>query len=558
MFRVFVALVCFLLYHSLLTDVVLGAAFSCDKPDPVHDTIVEPSQDSFISSYDSSTSGSYVAGNQTCLNATYPYPKGLYLTTDVYDDTYMDTETPYKVQFYKEQDDSFLKIQMNTAFKCEGQQTSCRWEVKLNGKYSCSPPAYHDIHNAPNGDHQFRHTFTALCTHWNYGGKTKIPAGVYTVALAHSSLNMFEGATHILPRGTRPHGRLPTTYKGLPTLGDGYQSSLQVEEIPETNTRTVFHQKSVYQATTIGEVIDGARQFTFTKQDDAATTTLKIIAYDNFRCHTRPDVGYGISGMDHCIFEVLIDGSQCSPNVRLRTSHDDHSNIMYGETIVGICNNIGAGDHTLSIRVSGSGRPYLGMLSTTGSIYVEEVPVAAVGSTIQTFTTACTHSDSPSLSFPVCFPFNEPDTNCVLDCRTFTINKPTDSSGIKLQLYDNLSCRNNNNYNGDTCDFEVRINRMSCTDPGPMKFVHTEDGSRDRFRGGIGYVGYCREWDGSTLPAGTYTVRFFQKVLVQNDNDSQCRGCAFNGVRPYVGEGTTGYVEVSFPEPETEQKCYEN
>lgn len=541
------------LYHTLIVilillpfiQTVIGSS-ECNV-DPVHDLQTSLTGNLVVPNF-GYTDTTNVMGDVACRDSTYNYPPGLSMKTDVFSNN-IDTEVPWENYILKKTNTSFLKIEINSAFKCSGGEVACRWEVLVND-YHCDPPAYHEIYNAPTLTHEFRNTFTAICKKWTYGGNSTIPAGYYKITLVESSLNAFDGSQWQFPTGTLPHGSLPAINKGAPVVGDGYYATFSVEEVEDTPYRTVFQERVVHHTTS-----STARQFQFTKNEAAASTALKITVYDNFRCHTREAVNFGLPTKDTCTFEVRIDGSSCTPGpVQSVIMHNEHSDLMHGKTFVGICTGISAGTHTLSISITGTGIPYMGMISTTSTIYIEEISTSLVGSQYRTFLTSCSHTPSPALSSPLCFPNIEPDRNCILACRSVTFTKPLTSSITKIQLYDTLSCSNAGGNGASSCDIEFRVDGQSCTDPGPMKFNHFDDTTTDNYRAGIGYVGYCRQWNNQFLTAGTHTLTLFRRILSQNPAATNCATCPTN-VLPSIGEGVTGFIEISFYQPETITTC---
>mmetsp|Transcript_7494 Transcript_7494/g.11119 ORF Transcript_7494/g.11119 Transcript_7494/m.11119 type:complete len:551 (+) Transcript_7494:61-1713(+) len=517
-----------------------GRAFSIQYPN--EKSVKNPPSYGYIENYNGTINGF----NETCLKVYYPFPKGLYIGEDQWNDE-PDKETPYKVMVHKKYNESYIKVQISTAWQCNGNGITCRWEVLING-YRCVPPMIHEVSHNPTGVHRKQETLTGYCKKWSFGGGNNMDAGEYNITLVESSMKSFHQEKWILPDGTRPHGAIPMEVIGNPRIGrQNYPHFFHVSEINETVIRTIKQERN---NTRLQKQLDEPtttvlRSFQFTKNGRSNETFVKITYYDSFQCHTRVDVT-GITDADTCYFEVYIDGAQCSPN-QVRVSHrtNSHTNYLTGQTLLGRCSGIAEGEHTLEIRAYGNAQPSLGFFSTTAQLEIEEIENGEIGKTMQTWQTGCNTQPYPDLSL-VCFPSTEPDRKCNLNCREWQFEKPTNESTFHIEWFDNWYCR------VGSCDLEIQVDGLSCSDPGPLTSLYDDNLSRNPLYSTVTTTGFCKKWGNNVnLTAGEHTLTVYDRILSQNTNWPICRDCNYGtNNRPSIGFGATGFMHIHFPEEE--------
>jgi len=528
------------------------------------------------------------ATNTTCTRIEYAYPRGLYIDNTEHTGV-KNALLPFETRFYKQANDSILRIILSSEFNCQSESVSCRWEVKFknvqtNKTYSCIPPIRLDYFKEGYGDYFQRETIIGFCNKTTEGGGRRIIAGEYALVVEESQMQNFVAEKWV--GGTRPHGAIAYAAEGAPTFGSPYNHVLHAEEI----TQAMDHQIFRFHGPVSSFHTSNPRTFWFMKASN--TSVLKFTVFDNFRCHTSviyAQNGYRSTlGSYVCNFELKIDGQSCDPKpLILNHEMPDHGDFSIGKTFVGICEDILIGNHTVTVEMSGSGIPSMGHFGAYASYSVEEYEAADYSDTRKEFTSEC--ASTVLRPFPlVCFPEQEPPNVCHMPCREWTFTKPSTASEqaiTRIEYFDHFRCRqrigncqhnigswSNCQESGTPCTFELYINGNPCINPGPMKFEYHNEIDNHYLKTTMTYVGYCKEVNntGTLQPGETYRINvkttdhLFGGAQIGSLNgfvgrDPICRDCNYycsnsgcintNPIRPYVGQGTPAYMDVTFFDP---------
>lgn len=362
----------------------------------------------------------------------------------------------------------------------------CRWEIKVDG-YSCQIPLANTVHtNTSENDH---HPGTVIGQCPNLGaGQHKLTvrltrssgnADCYTGWQSHSLIEIQEEDKPADPALTWKPNTLSVT-----RLTNGGANNIDARDNGKLNNRVMKFKKT------------------------QANTMVKLTYSDNLRVIRKGDA-------DTCIWSIKVDDKNCKlpvENAKHTTKGNDHEN----HAIVGLCEGLTAGDHTMTVDVRNEGGAdcYTGWDGNSGkdAFFMEAVELAPGG-------------QLTSKMFPQ--KLDGADTG-ILAGRTMTFNKISGSSEVRVTWQSNLRV-----YRPDStgvCNWEILIDGQSCMSPTNL-FVSLHSYKTENEHIPVEMVGWCR---GLSRGAHTLTVR-----VAETASQTDC----------YTGWKTSDYMEVWEPSP---------
>lgn len=236
-----------------------------------------------------------------------------------------------KLAFKKASDSSRLRLLYTDNFRAYNG-ASCRWTIYVDGK-ECTQPG------AASGS-------IAQSAHSHGGENDHVPNGFmgYCEGIA--------AGDHVMTIGVDGSGDCYT----------GWESShhLEAEEIPDKQFAYIQGMGNVNQDTNGGFINTRLLQFTKKTQD----STMRFLYSDNLRIH-----GHGV----YCKWELRVDDQAC-PKVNLSGNRhcNGNDNNHFPGMIMGYCEGIAAGAHTLRVHVKGNGDCHTGWDRQSRSNWVLE------------------------------------------------------------------------------------------------------------------------------------------------------------------------------------------
>lgn len=255
------------------------------------------------------------------------------------------------------------------------------------------------------------------------------------------------------------------------------------------------------------------RTLKFTKKRD--DTTVKFVYADNLRV---------IGSNQWCRWTIKIDGQDCPSGAiynTLHTASGDNDHHPHG--IVGTCERIVKGTHTMSIRLSRS--------SSDADCYTGW---SADGARDAFYMEAEEMNPDGQVYSVMRWPGADGRDNGLINTRVLPFVKRSATSDIRITWGTNLRSKPKNEKGGSECNWEVLIDGKSCGSPSKIgASLHAQ--SNDNDHNPVAVVGWCKN-----IGVGTHEVT----VNVQSSNENfDC----------YTGWATHDYMEVWEPLPE-EQK----
>ena len=220
-----------------------------------------------------------------------------------------------------------------------------------------------------------------------------------------------------------------------------------------------------------------------------------------------------------CRWTIKIDGKDCNPSVynskhTTATSDNDHT----PHAIVGSCSGLSAGNHRMTIALTRNGGAdcYTGWSSSGArdAFFMEAEEL------------------NPNGQITVAMRKNTDDAreNGYLNNRILNFNKKSSSSQLRLTWATNLRVRASNNRGGAWCNWELRIDGKSCSQPSKIGVsMHSQQNDNDHIP--VETVGWCRN-----IAKGNHQLRVY---ITRGNGNTDC----------HTGWNAGDYMEAWEPTP---------
>merc|ERR1719506_2193974 len=373
----------------------------------------------------------------------------------------------------------------------------CRWEARVDGK-SCSAPLAGSVYTYNQDNDHYPATIVGECPNVKPGNhKITIAVTRNSGADCHTGWTPGPRVMHALievqvGRAVGGGGGAP------PKGGGGNGAKLSVARLTKKNSGYGGDQTNA---------IPG-RTLSFSKK--LSNSFVKVTYAESLRVY-----GNG----KWCRWTIKIDGKDCNPTVynskhTTTTSDNDHT----PHAIVGACKGISKGNHKMTIALSRNGGAdcYTGW-SASGArdaFFMEAEELNPAGQIAIKMTTST--SDGREQGYA--------------SNRLLKFNKRSSSSHLRLTWGTNLRVRASNNRGGAWCNWELRIDGKSCSQPSKIGVsMHSQQNDNDHIP--VEVVGWCRN-----IGAGK---RRLQIYITRGSGNADC----------YTGWNAHDYMEAWEPTP---------
>ena len=250
------------------------------------------------------------------------------------------------------------------------------------------------------------------------------------------------------------------------------------------------------------------RTLKFTKK--SAASLMKLTYADNMRV-----VGNG----KWCKWSIKVDDKDCATPI-FNSKHTQHNsdNDHTPHAIVGTCEGISAGDHTMTVALTRSGGAdcYSGWSASAArdALFMEAEELDPKGQ-ITTVMRKKLQDDADS---------------GILSGRSLKFDKRTDASQLRMTWATNLRVRPKDKKGGAVCHWELHIDGKSCAKPSKIGVTMHSHDDNDLIPTEV--VGWCQG-----IKRGPHEIAV---MVTSGDANHDC----------YTGWGSSEYMEVWEPTPQ--------
>lgn len=322
------------------------------------------------------------------------------------------------VSFDKVHSSTRLRLLYSDNLRIAKASTYCVYELKIDGATCQSGMIQGALYGGNGNNEHVQHTIEGYCD--------GVPAGSHTLTVGLS-------------------GNSDECYTGWwfgPTQGDFY---LEAQERPVSDP--YLHTKQAIQ------VSDSANSGYIRERDLSfnkvfGETRLRITYHDNFRNM--------VTGGATCNWEIHIDGGACPSGRLVGMRHSTNlDNTHMPETILGVCDGVAAGMHTLSVMLTSNNGAdcYTGWAPTGSAQFVLEAEEHLVEDPYLTSITGRSTSTAGSSG-----------VDALVPGRALSFEKLHQDSRIRISYYDNMRAMPSTAH----CSWSVFVDGQECPS-GPIK-----------------------------------------------------------------------------------------
>merc|ERR1719353_595346 len=392
--------------------------------------------------------------------------------------------------FKKKTSTPHLRILYFDNLRVIGHGKWCRWEARVDGK-SCPAPLAGSVYTYQQDNDHYPATIVGECPGVSPGNhKVNIYLHRNSGADCHTGWTPGPRVMHALIEVQE--GR---AVGGGPSKG-GNGAKLTVARLTRKNNGEGVDQTSSIRY----------RILNFSKK--LSNSVVKVTYAESLRVH-----GNG----KWCRWTIRIDNKDCKPsvfNAKHTTASSDNDHTPHA--IVGSCSGLSAGNHRMTIALSRSG----GADCYTGW--------SASGARDAFFMEAEELNPKGQIAVAMRQVGADGRENGWANNRLLNFNKRSSGSQLRLTWASNLRVRSNNNRGGAWCNWELRIDGRSCSQPSKIGVsMHSQQNDNDHIP--VEVVGWCRN-----IGAGK---RRLQIYITRGSGNADC----------YTGWNAHDYMEAWEP-----------
>merc|ERR1719261_2354120 len=396
--------------------------------------------------------------------------------------------------FKKKTSTAHLRILYFDNLRVIGHGKWCRWEARVDGK-SCPAPLAGSVYTHNSDNDHYPATIVGECP--------GVSAGNHQVQIYVTRNGGADCYTGWTPGPRVMHALIEVQEGravggGAPQGGKGNGAKLTVARLTRKNNGEGVDQTSSIRY----------RILNFSKK--LSNSVVKVTYAESLRVY-----GNG----KWCRWTIRVDNKDCKPSVynakhTTATSDNDHT----PHAIVGSCSGLSAGNHRMTIALSRSG----GADCYTGW--------SASGARDAFFMEAEELNPKGQIAVAMRQVGADGRENGWANNRLLTFNKKSSGSQLRLTWASNLRVRAGNNRGGAWCNWELRIDGKSCSQPSKIGVsMHSQQNDNDHIP--VEVVGWCRN-----IGKGNHRLQIY---ITRGNGNSDC----------YTGWNAHDYMEAWEPTP---------